>query len=509
VVAGVSVVLAPIAMFVWGCNAILGIEEQGRRPDRPEAQAPDAATVGSCTKDADCIAPDACYTPHCDTRVGRCWYGLCETAGRTCTAGTCNTATGRCEGATDYGFRTTSYATTIAPACADPADCVTALWPFVFIGTSTGVVAMFVDDPIAKGARSIPVSGFEGAVTKLVASGARLWILGTPPTNDGGEPITVPLGFIDVPSDPTVRRLDATTTRFEVPFAPVTAFAAPNGALYLAVLPGAPTRAFPTSLVTTPLPAQGRFVLAGDVGVSGDGIELHPAADVPPDSGSVLVASSGDRLIAHQHPSTYLVIASPGSASARAQATSVVSFPPTTSFPTFAQGRDGALLLAGALPLDDPNDCSCASVSRVRWLFANGNESAIDQATAADVESYRNPQTTGQPCHECQDGYFAPTARAAWIDEKTALVATAASDPPSNRGRTAVQVVTRNPVAVGPRRRFVTSADEVPAGNFAVDRIALTADRGIGYLVISDATNRTTLSIFDPRCEAPGGDGGE
>ncbi|MDF2696738.1 MAG: hypothetical protein K0S65_5121, partial [Labilithrix sp.] len=264
-----------------------------------------------------------------------------------------------------------------------------------------------------------------------------------------------------------------------------------------------------------PLPDRGRFELAvGDGGVVGlttdagagaSDFTLHPAAGVTVDAG-LLAASSGDRLVVHSYPSTYVILASAGSPAARAEAPTVVTFPPPLVYPSFAQGPDGALLLAGSLASDLPGDCNCTSLSRARWLFARGNDSAIEPDVAVDVEDYQNAQIPDQPCHTCTGAYFLPLTRVAWLDSKSALVAAAASDPATNRARTSVRLVTRDPLGTDPTRRFVIPEAELPSGNFAADRIALTTDRAHGYLVISDATRRTTLSIFDPRCEVAASD---
>jgi hypothetical protein len=488
--------------FVWGCNAILGIEEQGVRPSVVvDAEAPDAGpNMGACLTDEDCAIADGCYTPHCTS--GQCSYGLCEVAGKACAAGTCDPTTRTCSGSTDYGFRTTSYPT-VAPACADASDCVVALWPFLFVGTSSGVTAMYVDDPLAAGARTIPVGGFDGPVGKLVVSGRRLWILGSPTSPDGGLATTLRIGYVDVATTPTLHRLDAMTTELGVP-APMTGFAAPDGALFVAIVTGVQGLDFASARLAPPLPTNGRFVLGGDAGASaGDGITLHPAAGLVPHALAQIVASSGERLIVHEPPSTYFAIAAPGTTAAQAEAKVVTTFPAAAGPTTFEQSAAGALLGVSAPPNDPASDCGCTSVARARWLFASKDDVAIDQATAIDTESYKNPQIAGQACHVCTGGYFSPIAQGVLLGANEALIAAPAGDPPANRIRTAVRLVTRAPAAADARRRFVLPTAEHPSGNFATDRLAFAADRGLGFLVVSDAANTARVSIFDPRCEAP------
>ena len=104
-------------------------------------------------------------------------------------------------------------------------------------------------------------------------------------------------------------------------------------------------------------------------------------------------------------------------------------------------------------------------------------------------------------CHTC--AYFGLPSIPAWIDSRSVLVASPAGDPAVNRTLTAVRLVERDPVAVPPTRRLVTLPSDVPTGNFATDRIALTASGGLGFLLIAGGDGSMgRLSIFDPRCDA-------
>ena len=100
---GCAIALVAAAALV-GCNLVLGIQEQPLRAvaedagsDADEGGRP---VVESCTRDQDCVAPNACYTPHCDPILGACTYALCEARDRTCAMGVCDTCQGETNGFT-------------------------------------------------------------------------------------------------------------------------------------------------------------------------------------------------------------------------------------------------------------------------------------------------------------------------------------------------------------------------------------------------------------------------
>ena len=295
--------LGILVTSTWGCNLLLGIEEQARRPEAARARdrrvddARRRVRAEHGLRRAGCLLP-----PRIAIRaLADAGTGSAEIAGRACAAGSCNPVTKQCEGATDYGLRTTSHSMTVAPACTDPQDCVAARWPFVFIGANNGVIATFVDDPIADAARSLTV-GVEGVVTKLVVSGSRLWILSRVADRPRTTLFTAPLAYLDVPSNPTVRRLEAKAARFELPSAAATAFAAPDGGLYLAIDSARqPVPRRPTSP---------RRCRRPDASCLRTPTQAHPATRrlrSPPAAGArrtqvVSSRSSGDGLVVHAYP---------------------------------------------------------------------------------------------------------------------------------------------------------------------------------------------------------------
>lgn len=487
-----------------GCNAILGIEEQGPRPPPeedagvvPEASAPRDDT---CTTDADCVPPNGCYTGRCDTVLGACVYTLCESKTNACRASRCNASSGTCDPNTErrYGFKATGYTVPdVSLGCVlDPPSCVAAVHPFVFVGTKSGVSALAVDDLLATSPRVVPVRGFDLPAARVVASGRRIWLLGA--VQGTAAPYRVPIGVIDVPSDPTVTSLEARLSTFSYSFPTIEAFAAPAGGLFVSYNDA--TQGLPTAMLQTPLPPEGVFGLSGAVPDGGAAVPslpdathvMHRIANVPP--GSSLVASSADRLIAYRFPASLNLVPNPAQPAAAAMPDASVDVGPAAlAAPRFATGPDG--VVAMTLPVDPaPADCNCIAEQRLLWLLPNAAATSFDQNQLVAYERYTNPMQT--TCGNCQP--FAIPSLAAWIDAKTILAAAPGSE--GERTRTAVRVLTRDPIAAPATKRFVTVPEE--QGDFAVHKVALTSSAGFGYLLVANAEgNAVALSLFDPRCE--------
>lgn len=508
--------LACFAAVGIGCNLVFGIEEHGVRPIdagfEAEAPIPDAApATDKCTTDSDCRAPNNCYKARCDTTLGTCRYLLCEGA-RACSAGVCNPSSFTCEDERDYGFRAASYplGTTLGSCGKNPSACVGAAYPFLFVGTRDEVIGLRIDDLRTNEGRRVGINGLRARPGRIVVSGRRVWVVGD--VQGVEPPYTVAIGSIEIPADPTTRDLEAKTGVLKYPFPSLTAFPAPNGGLYVAYDDAANPQNLPTALFTEPVATDGIF---GVVGEPPDGgakvpdppgpptVVMHRVAALPP--GSRLAASSGARLVTYRFPITFNLVTDPGTERATAQADTVLAPPfPGLVIPRFSQGPDGAVLMSGPIAADPPGDCNCNSRQRTAWVLPNLNATSVDTSKIVDPEVYANPIVDPLAvCHTCAAGYFNQPSLTAWIDPRSALVAAPASDPPPNRALTAVRLLERDPLAAPPKRRLVTTATDVPTGNSAVDRIALTSSGGFGFLVIADSEgNSATLSIFDPRCDA-------
>jgi hypothetical protein len=509
-----------LLMLASACNLIFGIDEQGPRPAPPpdvvvEAQS-DAPNLppGTCNQDSDCAPTtllSGCYTPRCDVDTKTCLYGLCEIAGKPCARGTCNVAANKCEGETTHGFRTTTFPAPSLPlGCGgDLADCMGPAWPFMLVGSVDGVIAVVVDDPIAKaGARTIPVVGFTGRVAKIVITqspkGRRAWIL-APLVGDGGTPTyEMRLATIDIPGDPTITQLVANTTTFDWPYASVNAFPAPDGKLYLSADIAA--SGFPTILLEDVPPKGTVLAAAGEPGTTPPGagalvIRRAPAVPV----GSILIASSGARLIATRTAYTIFdIIENPGLESARVLPPIGANYPGSSNVPSIGVDRaTGGIMMASPINGDlPPPDCNCSTTERVRTLFLNATATAIDVTQSLDLERYSVASATPDPmCRNCTYPNF--LARLAPIDNNTALVATAPQEGPL-RARASVRLMSMRESPPKVVKRSIFPEAQAPSGDISTERSALVSMRGLGFLYMS-APPRASISIYDPRCDVADG----
>lgn len=507
---------AALAALGIGCNLVFGIEEHALRPVdagfEAEAPIPDAAPApDKCATDSECRPPNACYKSRCDTTLGVCRYLLCEGA-NACSAGICNPSKLECEDARDYGFRAASYplGVTLGSCGKNPAACVGAAYPFLFVGTRDEVVALRVDDLRATESRLVTLENVRARPGKIVVSGRRVWIVGDVQGTE--PPYTVAISSIDVPADPTTRELEAKGGILKYPFPSLVAFPAPNEGLFVTYDDAANPQNLPTALLSEPITADGIVGVAGTVPDGGSKVPdppgpativMHRIASIVP--GSRLVASSGGRLLVYRFPVTFNLVTAPGTMEATAQADTALAPPyPGLVLPRFAQGPDGVVLMSGPIVSDPPGDCNCSSRQRMHWVLPNAVQTTADSNKMVDPEVYSNPWVDAAAlCHTCTGNYFNQPSLSAWLDPRSALVAAPASDPPVNRAFTAVRLVERDPLAAPAKRRHVTTAAEMPEGNSAVDRIALVASAGLGFLVIADNEgNGARLSIYDPRCDS-------
>jgi hypothetical protein len=504
--------LIAVGATLAACNAVLGIEEQGARhvPDDAGLDANGEGEGGArpalerCTRDLDCVAPNGCYTPHCDTVLGACTYALCEAKDRTCAKGVCDPATFACSEPLPYGFLATTYDVKGATSgCGpNPNACVAAAFPFVFIGTRDDVMAVRADDLTGAGSTTVPIRGLTTKPQQLVASGRRVWVLGA--VQGQAPPYQLAVTSIDVPSDPTVGAIAARGTVVSYPFPSVIGFPAPNGGLFLTYNDAA--QGFPTALLSEPLGDSARLGFVGDGGgvdasASGPVITMYRAPTAPP--GSSIVAASGARLVAYRYPSTFNLVAGAGTGAAATQPDvglnpALVALGPQS----FAHGPDGTVTMAAPIVADPVGDCNCQSHARLQFVFPSSVATTTDVNQLLDPEVWTNPQVPAGVCHQCTGGYEARPVLPAWIDRRTALTAAPATGVATARNVTDVRALARDPLEGNPKRRFQTRATDTPKGEFGVDRIALTSSNGIGYLVIADGQgNDVTMSIVDPRCD--------
>ncbi|AKU96122.1 hypothetical protein AKJ09_02786 [Labilithrix luteola] len=483
-----------------GCNAVLGLEEQPLRSF-------DAGTTGpvapaACRVDGDCVPPNGCYTGRCDTVLGACAYTLCSSNARACSAGTCDPTTLTCTGEKDYGFRAGGYAVPdVTIACKDASACLAAAFPFVFIGTPSGVTTLGVESIAGSTARKIPTQ-VDIHPAQLVTSGRRLWILGE--VQGAAPPYQLPIATIEIPSDPTIASLSATTSLVAYPFPRAVGFPAPKGALFVSFDDA--SQGFPTARVDAPLPSGAAFEMRAGSGPGASSSAL-PMFRIPQDAANgSLVASSGERLVVYRAPATFNLITTPATATATLAADDVITpAPPVLAAPRFTQGPNGTVMLGAPVVADPENDCNCTSHQRLQWVLPNTSAAKVDANQVADPEGYQNPFVGGAAaCHTCNPAsYFVGATLAAWVDDRRVLVAAPASDPAENRTLTAVRLLERDPIAAPATRRFSTTPADAPPGNFATDRIALASSNGLGYLLLAGSQGSgVTLATIDPRCDA-------
>ena len=502
---------------VVACNAVLGIEEQGERPVVEDAGGDAAnATEASarpafeaCSRDIDCVAPNGCYTPHCDAVLGACTYALCEAPGKTCSKGTCNTSTGACSDPLPYGFLATSYDVPgVTSGCGPkPEACVAAAFPYVFVGTRDSMIALRTDDLTAKDPTTVPVVGVGTAPQQVIASGRRVWVLGA--VLGEKPPYQLSISSIDVPSDPTVTELRAHTIVVSYPYPAAVGFPAPSGGLFLAF--NDPAQGLPTALIASPLGDTANLGVGNAVGpgaydasaptVEGE-ITMVRVGGVP--GGATIVAASGSRLVLYRGPSTFNLVSGAGTPAA-VTAGDVGANPGIVPIgkTMFAQGPDGTVMMTAPIVADGPfPDCNCSSHARLQYVFPNAVATATDVNQVLDPEAFTNPQAPGGLCHQCVGDYVRPVTLATWLDRRTVLTAAPFSGAPATRVLTDVRLLGRDPLEGNPKRRFQTKPTDTPKGDFGVDRIALTSSNGVGYLVLADGQgNDVSLSIVDPRCD--------
>ncbi len=492
--------LAVALVVTAGCNAILGIDEQGARPVEEDAgREAGPPRNDRCTTDANCVPPNGCYSARCDTVLGACVYTICESKQRACRASRCLEASSTCDpnAERDYGFKTTGFSVPdVTLGCVlDPGACVVAVHPFLFVGTRSGASAILVDDLLSTSSRVVPVRGFDLPAVRIVASGRRVWFLGA--VQGTAAPYRVPIAWLDVPSNPMLPLLEAKLSTFASSYPSITAFAAPDGALFVAHNDA--SQGLPAALLAPPLPPEGVLGLSGNVpdgGTSPASLPnpthvMHRVSNAP--LGSALVASSAGRLVAFRFAATFNLVTNAAQPTVTLGPDAVISpGPAALAAARFASGPDG--VLAHTIPVDvNPADCNCVSQQRLVWTLPNAAATAFETGLAIGYESYTNPSACPRACAP-----FPLPSLAAWIDAKTMLTAAPGSE--GQRTLTAVRVLGREPLAAPPLKRFVT----VPAeqGNFAIHKIALTSSAGFGYLFVADGEgNNVAVSIFDPRCE--------
>jgi hypothetical protein len=461
-----------------GAGADGGVDGSGPGADGGDAAvsadgAPIDPGARECTKDADCKPPNACASAaRCDTSIGVCVFDVCNVGA--CKAAACDTNANTCTVPVSHGYHASQFRVNLGPVgCGgDPRRCFAAAHPFVFVGTTNGLVAYQVGDPVNTSPPQITVTGLSFIPQRVVGVDRRVFFLGS---RQGSGPSTyrLPVAWVDVPGNPLLTTLAAKSALVSIP-ANDFRWTLPNDKYGLFLVHD--DRVFPTSVLDVP---------ANDTTTLG----MFPSNGAP--QGSTIAASSGSRLLTFRWDgsnTSYLGLFSfetqAGTGGAQnggeVSAGPMGQIYPQGFFTQTTGGTVGWSVSSVVVPGDGGPQSTVAA--RFAWLVADKNATAIDPAQRVDVETYGGL------------GYGSTVAGPpAIIDDKTALVLAAS---PGDRSQTSVQVATRaqTPASLVANRRFVLPVD--------VNRVASAASNGFGYvLAIDDGQPTSTVHVFAPGCQ--------
>ncbi len=255
----------------------------------PETNVPPGTTL--CTQNGDC-GDGGCYSGVCVG--GKCKIELCPTPAFPCHYSSCQDRV--CS--KEIPIKNFQVATmTLGQGglgCGNSLEaCVAVSYPFAFVGPNTGdpVAYPIVDftpgpDGGAFAPAAVKLTNVLFRVTRIIASGKYVWFLG--PTKILAATSQIPVAWIEVPSDPSLTTLVATTGELTLPSQQsviTDAFAgADSKLLVLLAISGVPGT--PPSLVT-------------QLNVVNNALNSTTEFNGLPgfDGGARIVASSGDRLV--------------------------------------------------------------------------------------------------------------------------------------------------------------------------------------------------------------------
>ncbi len=434
----------------------------------------DAADAG-CTTAADCVSSNVCRSGACV--AGQCVFTVCPTT-TACQGSSC-LATGGCSAPAAYGFHASSISVSAGSVgCGgNAAACIAAAYPFVFVGTTEGVVAFPVNDPSNTSPTAITVLGLPFVPSFITSMGSRVWFVGGVAGN--GPTWRAQVATLVAPSDPLATSMTASTVFDTMTYASINAaWAGTDGSLYLA--DDDATRFFPIGQLKAPLKDD-------------DTIAFFPSPGIV--VGAAPVTMSGARAVV-AHPSTTAGLyetffsfetgaATTNAQNAGEQQTLVADggatmMGPTEGPATYAQGSDGSVLWnTGTVTLEDGGVPAIAT-ARFAWLVSDGATSTFNASQNVDLEVYG----AALP-------YPTPVAGpVAWIDSNTALVTAVAHELTTS---SSVQIALRTPTpTVVAQRRTV-----VPVG---VGSLGAAASGGFGYVLEADPTGSLELHVFAPSC---------
>jgi hypothetical protein len=445
------------------------------------AAAPDALSAGdaraareasdgiSCTVDDDCAAAapaGSCVgSSFCDPVWHVCMFDVCDAGA--CQVASCDPMTRKCSAPTSYGFAVSVFHVAGGVGGWGPAYAVAAAYPFLFVLTTNGVTAYNVANPMSA-VPPVVVHGAPFIPTALVASGRRIYLVG--PVEGAGPTFREAIAWIDVPGDPFLVSLAATTAWIGTTEAQL-ASVVWNGSTGLALTYAA--TAAPTSTLAA----------APD-----DSITLVPSPIAALMSGASIVAASGGELVAYRYGPTshhpfFSLVSGVSQSSGKATAEqNVNAYGQVDDQATFATSADSTVLWSSApLRIDDGGATGVAS-TRLTWLLPSdaGTEAGFFSTSLhADLESY--PESTSGPV----------VGPVAFVDTDTAVGLAASSQDITS---TSIQVFSRSANAIRSGQRAV-----IPS---APNQLGVASSQGFVYVLVQDdSTNqRSTVWIVAPGC---------
>ncbi len=488
-------VLVPGVVTMASCS--LGLDESliGRVDEAGAVDAPVAETAapvdaggdgtlppiqpegGVCTQDSDCKGTGGCLTAKCDLPRKACVFDVCRD--QACSSAACDEAAMKCGAAKPYKYRASQFAVGAQIGCGgNLGRCFAAVYPFVFVGTTNGVLAFAADDPQNPTPAAVPITGLGFVPNQIIASGSRMYFLGTPA--GAGATSRVPIAYVDVPPNPFANKIRVTTVlaAFNRPASdPVTLF--PRGNDTALLVDQNVMAAYASAAVEPPLP-EPVTLTSNTVAVSAQSSPL---------------AVSGSRLVVGQINGAgtpiFAFVNGAGSATATTAMDTVIPTAAPATGPTyFTQSADGALFwayLALTSPPGQPGPPFPAiRAARGYFLVADGT-APFDPAAGIDLEVYG-----GAPLGTPSVG---PVAL---LDSKTAMVTVASPANPTMQSN--VEFITRTPALA-----IVKNADMSPRRfpiTLAVSQLAAAGSNGLGYVLAVDpqAPAAPTVYVFDPAC---------
>ena len=380
-------------------------------------------------------------------------------------------------GVTTYGFhagsfKVTSSGVSTGVGCGGGGPgarrCFAAVYPFVFVGTTNGVMAYSVADPTDAAPAALTVGGLPFFPQSIVASGTRVYFVGTVAGN-----YKVPLAWVDVPGDPTVATLHATTVFNSLQLPSIdSVYPDTTGGIYL--VNNNASKSYPAAHVTAPLK---------DL----DALTFFATAGLP--AGAAPFAASGTRLVTFRQEAgptwaSYFSL-EPNAATGSAQNSGETSLAPSfgnSYLPAYvAHGTDGSLVFNAASVSAPDGGPVTLPATRLGWILDDAGATTVEATAKIDVEKYATNPGVGADI----------PGPVAWLDANRALVLAASA---SNTAQTAVQLATRDPQpAMVPSRRFVLP--------FVPSLLAATASNGFGYVLVPDAPDSATVHTFGTGCD--------